>query len=72
MKGKSAGSNYWQHACSAIEEMGFSYCKADPDYWIRSTLKANGFEHYQHVLLYHVIVIVGYFDARRMLLFMQS
>ena len=29
--GKSAGADYWTHVRSAIKEMGFSSCKADPD-----------------------------------------
>jgi hypothetical protein len=33
--GKSAGADYWRHVRSAMEEMGLSSCKADPDVWIR-------------------------------------
>ena len=29
--GKSAGVNYWRHVRSAMEDMGFPSCKADPD-----------------------------------------
>ena len=29
--GKSAGADYWRHVRSAMEEMGFTSCKADPD-----------------------------------------
>ena len=50
--GKSAGADYWRHVRSAMEEMGFTSCKADPDVWIRPALKANGVEYYQYVLLY--------------------
>ena len=50
--GKSAGADYWRHVRSAMEEMGFTSCKADPDVWLRPALKANGVEYYQYVLLY--------------------
>ena len=29
--GKSAGADYWHHIHSAMEEMVFTSCKADPD-----------------------------------------
>ena len=29
--GKSAGADCWRHVHSAMEEMGFSLCKAHPD-----------------------------------------
>ena len=35
-----------------MEEMVFSSCKAVRDVWIRTALKSNGVECYQHVLLY--------------------
>lgn len=50
--GKSAGADYWRHVRSAMEEMGFQSCKADPDVWIRSAIKADGTDYYQYVLLY--------------------
>ena len=43
--------NVGKHA-SAMEEMGSSSCKADPEVWIRPALKSDGVEYYQHVLLY--------------------
>ena len=50
--GKSAGADYWRHVRLAMEEMGFQSCKADPDVWLRPSVKANGVEYYQYVLLY--------------------
>ena len=50
--GKSAGADYWRHVRSAMEEMGFISCKADPDVWLRPALKSNGVEYYQYILLY--------------------
>ena len=49
--GKSAGVDYWRHVRSAMEEMGFSSSKVDPDVWLRLALKSDGVEYYQCVLL---------------------
>jgi hypothetical protein len=50
--GKSAGADYWRHVRSAMSEMGFESCKADPDVWFRPATHSNGSEYYQYVLLY--------------------
>jgi len=50
--GKSAGADYWHHVRSAMEEMGFISCKADPDVWFRPSTKEDGTNYYQYVLLY--------------------
>jgi hypothetical protein len=50
--GKSAGADYWRHVRSAMEEMGFMSCKADPDVWFRPSMKEDGTDYYQYVLLY--------------------
>ena len=34
-----------------MEHLGFAACLADPDAWVRPEMKANGQEHYEHVLL---------------------
>ena len=50
--GKSAGADYWRHVRSAMEEMGFMSCKADPDVWLRPSMKEDDTDYYQYVLLY--------------------
>ena len=50
--GKSAGADYWRHVRSAMEEMDFKACKADPDVWMRPGTKADGTKYWQYVLLY--------------------
>ena len=50
--GKSAGSDYWHHVRKAMEEMGFSSCKADPDVWQRPATRDDGTEYWQFVLVY--------------------
>ena len=50
--GKLAGSDYWRHVRSAMEESGFQSSKADPDVWFRGSIKDYGTDYYQYVLLY--------------------
>jgi hypothetical protein len=50
--GKSAGADYWRHVRSAMEEMDFHSCSADPDLWYRPATKSDGTQYYQYVLLY--------------------
>ena len=50
--GKGAGADYWRHVRSAMDDMGFTSCKADPDVWFRPGTKENGTDYYQYVLLY--------------------
>ena len=50
--GKSAGADYWRHVRKAMEEMGFTSCKADPDVWMRPGTKDDGSEYWEFVLLY--------------------
>ena len=35
-----------------MHELGFESCKVDPDVWIRLSIKADGTDYYQYVLLY--------------------
>ena len=50
--GKSAGADYWRHVRKAMDEMGFTSCKADPEIWMRPGIKDDGSEYWQYVLLY--------------------
>ena len=50
--GKRAGADYWRHLRAAMDEMGFTSCKADPDVWIRPAVKKDNTDYYQYVLLY--------------------
>jgi len=50
--GKSAGADYWRHVRTAMNELGFESCKADPDVWLRLSTKVDGSKYYQYVLLY--------------------
>ena len=55
---KSAGAEYWRHVRTAMDEMGFSSCKADPDVWMRVSVRADGSKYYQYVLLYTDDILV--------------
>ena len=35
-----------------MDKMGFESCKADPDVWFHSSMKDDGTDYYQYVLLY--------------------
>ena len=35
-----------------MEHLQFTSCKADPDLWMRKTIKENGTEYWEYVLLY--------------------
>ena len=50
--GKSAGADYWRHVRKAMDEMGFTSCKADPEVWMRPGIKDDGSKYWQYVLLY--------------------
>jgi hypothetical protein len=47
--GKSAGRN---HLRSCMHHGGFNSCPADPNVWIRSSIKSDGTEVYEYLLLY--------------------
>ena len=50
-----------------MEEMGFLSCKADPDVWLRPSLKANEVENFQCVLLCADGVLATMEDPKRCL-----
>jgi len=56
--GKSAGADYWRHVRTAMDEMGFSSCKANPDVWMRVSVRADDTRYYQYVLLYADDILV--------------
>ena len=50
--GKSANVDYWRHVRHAMTELGFQSCKADPYVWFRPSIKSDGTDYYQYVLIY--------------------
>ena len=48
---KSSGNGYWRYASCAMEDMLFLSCKSDPDVQLWPSLKSNGFQFYQNVLI---------------------
>jgi hypothetical protein len=51
--GKVAGRDFWHHLRSCMKEgLGLESSKADPDVWYRATVRKDGTEVYEYVLLY--------------------
>ena len=49
---KSAGADFWTHLRDCMEHLGYEYCKADPDVWMRSSVRTEGLYYYEYILLY--------------------
>ena len=50
--GKVAGRDFRNHLRSCMEHLGFTPCPADPDVWMRPSVKAGGTMYYMYILLY--------------------
>ena len=59
--GKAAGADCWRHVRTAMNELGFEPCKADPDVWYRPSTKNDDSRYYQYVLLYtdDILAVMG-------------
>ena len=44
--GKSAGSDFWHHICSCMYHLSFKSSKAEPDIWMRRSVRADGITPY--------------------------
>ena len=49
---KSSGAAFLALPAETLYDLGYLPKKADPDVWIRLSVKANGFEYYEFVLCY--------------------
>ena len=49
---KSSGAGFRANLVGVLHDIGYTPSKADPDVWIRPTVKPDGAEHYEMVLLY--------------------
>ena len=51
--GKCAGRDFWHHLRSCMKFLGFESSRADPDVWMRESVREDGFtKYYEYVLLY--------------------
>jgi len=50
--GKSSGRDFWVHLRECMEHLGFKSSHADPDVWMRPTLRPDGSPGWEYVLLY--------------------
>ena len=49
---KSSGARWRDHMAATLREAGFESSKADPDVWMRPSVKPNGFKYWEYVLVY--------------------
>ena len=49
---KTSGAAFRAHLAETLFELNYMPTKADPDVWIRPSIKADGFEYYEMVLVY--------------------
>jgi hypothetical protein len=50
---KSAGASFRNHLADHIKEMGYQFCKADPDLCLKAETRSDdGFKYYSYVLCY--------------------
>ena len=51
--GKSADSDYWKHMRTCMKHLGFKYCKANLDVWMRPAVKPDDMtEYWEYILIY--------------------
>ena len=49
--GKTSGRDFRNHLRSCMTHLGFQSCEADPDVWMRASVKCDGTPYYQYALL---------------------
>jgi hypothetical protein len=49
---RSSGARWRDHLADTIRSMGLSACLADGDVWLRSAIKPDGAQYYEHILVY--------------------
>ena len=49
---KSSGAEFRSSLAETLHELNFVPSKANPDLYMRTTVKPNGFEYYEYVLCY--------------------
>ena len=46
--GKASGHDSHKHLKDFIQNLGFTYCLADLDVWMRPAIKSDGLEYYEY------------------------
>ena len=50
--GKCSGRDFWNHLRSCMNFLGFDSFRADPDVWMKESVRKNGVtKYYEYVLL---------------------
>ena len=50
--GKTAGRDFRNHLRACMNHLGFKPCRADPDVWMRPSMRPDGHAYWEYVLLY--------------------
>ncbi len=56
--GKVTGHDFWHHLHDCMDQLGFTFSRADPDVWLRLLKRSTGVGYYEYVLLYINDVLV--------------
>jgi hypothetical protein len=64
---KSASFSFRSYATEKLDDMGFKSSTADSDVWMQPTVKANGGEYYEHVMMYVDVILSVSTDPRAIL-----
>ena len=57
---KTSSASFRSYSAETLYELGYTHTKADPDVWLRKSVKADGYQYYDMVLCY-VIYVPFYF-----------
>ena len=60
---KSSGAAFRAFLADTLYDIGYTPSKADPDVWLRSAVKPDGFEYYKIILCYVNDVLSIFHDA---------
>ena len=49
---RSSGKAFRDHMAATLRDFGYSSCKADPDVWMHTKMKPDGFQYWSYILVY--------------------
>ena len=55
---RSSGKAWRDHMASMLQDGGYTSCKADPDVWMRSKMRPDGFKYWLYILVYTDDILV--------------
>jgi len=69
---KSSGARWRDHMAASLREAGFDSCKADPDVWMKASVKPNGEHYWAYVLCYVDDILVVSHNPKEVMDFLSS